>query len=795
MKSDTLTPKESIIDGQELISSGESFILGFFSPGSSNNRYVGIWYKGIMPKTIVWVANRESPLNDTRGQIIIGADGKLVLLDGAENVIWSTSSSRLIHEPVAKLLDSGNLVVMNGNYGNPDSYVWQSFDYPSDTLIAGLKIGWDKRTGLHRYLTSWKSANDPSLGNFTYGFDFVGVPQLVIREESNIKFRTGLWNGIVFNSYPFKIFRAFMPVLNITGDEVSYMDGPGDRVTRLVVKENGLVERFLWANETLEWIKLYEIRKDTCDSYEFCGPNGICRLTDVPVYCDCLTGFIPKLQDEWDAFNWSSGCRRRTQLNCTESDGFLKLSKVKLPNLLQFWINNNFSLGDCKLECLKNCSCTAYANSGVDGGPHGCLLWYGDLIDIRLLTSGASDNVQLDLYLRLAASEIDSITDARRKKKEALVLIISLTLAGMLVLVSVMYLVRKRNKERKKNARVGSRIHREEPELPLFDIVEILEATNKFSADNKIGEGGFGPVYKGKLVDGQEVAVKRLSRTSKQGISEFMNEVRLVTNLQHRNLVRVLGGCIEGNERILVYEYMSNKSLDNFIFDPRRSSTLNWKKRHDIVMGIARGLLYLHQDSRLTIIHRDLKTSNVLLDSRFNAKISDFGMAHTFRGDQSEAKTKRIAGTYGYMPPEYAINGRFSAKSDVFSFGVIVLEILSGIKNKNFDHPDHHQNLLGQAWILWKERRPLEFMDSNSDHSYVPSELLRCMHVGLLCVQKFPDDRPTMLSVVFMLGNDSMILLEPKEPGFFGENSRNQCSQEECYSNNAMSITLLEARK
>ncbi|XP_061368813.1 G-type lectin S-receptor-like serine/threonine-protein kinase At4g27290 [Gastrolobium bilobum] len=789
---DTLTPTSSIIDGQQLISVGQNFSLGFFSPGSSKSRYIGIWYNNIMPQTVVWVANRENPLNDSRGNLTIGADGNIVLVDGADNRMWSTKSSRSIQEPIAKLLDSGNLVLMDGKKGDSDSFIWQSFDYPTDTMLPGMKLGWDKTSGLNRYLTSWKSANDPSPGSFIYSFDHKDFPELVIRQGMNITFRSGIWDGIHFNSddwISFTGITAFRPQLSVTNDEVVYWDEPGDRLTRFMLRDDGLLERYMWDNKILKWTNLYEARKDFCDNYGACGMNGVCSIKEVPAYCDCLKGFIPKSQQEWDSFDRSGGCIRRTPLNCTQGDEFQKLSWVKLPMLLQFWTNNSMSLEDCNMECLKNCSCTAYANSAMNEGPHGCLLWFGDLIDIRLLLS--EEGEQLDLYVRLAASEIESTANTGKRTKMAL--IISAPLA-LLLLCTIFYLSKKYTK-RRTTTDLGRRNQNENQASPLFDIDAILAATNNFSVENKIGEGGFGPVYKGKLAHGQEIAVKRLSKTSKQGISEFMNEVGLVAKLQHRNLVSVLGGCTQGEERMLVYEYMPNSSLDHFIFDPIQGKFLKWRKRYEIIMGIARGLLYLHQDSKLTIIHRDLKTSNILLDHELNPKISDFGVAHIFEGDQAAVTTNKIVGTIGYMSPEYAVNGLLSLKSDVFSFGVIVLEILSGIRNSSYNHQDHHQNLLGQAWTLWKEGRAVEIMDVNLDLTAIPSELLRCLQVGLLCVQKFPEDRPTMSSVVFMLGNESIALAHPKKPGFFDEELEfREYTEEDCFSNNAMTITLLEAR-
>ncbi|XP_050248112.1 G-type lectin S-receptor-like serine/threonine-protein kinase At4g03230 isoform X2 [Quercus robur] len=303
-------------------------------------------------------------------------------------------------------------------------------------------------------------------------------------------------------------------------------------------------------------------------------------------------------------------------------------------------------------------------------------------------------------------------------------------------------------------------------DVPFFNLKSILAATDYFSDTKKLGQGGFGPVYKGTFPGGQEIAIKRLSSGSGQGLEEFKNEVVLIAKLQHRNLVRLLGYCIEGDEKMLLYEYMPNKSLDSFLFDRTLCVILNWKIRFDIILGIARGLLYLHQDSRLRIIHRDLKTSNVLLDEEMNPKISDFGLARIFGGKQTEATTTRVVGTYGYMSPEYALDGFFSVKSDAFSFGVVVLEVISGKKNTGFHQSEHALSLLGYAWKLWKEGKALDLMDQTIRETCNADEFLRCVNVGLLCVQEDPSDRPTMSNVVFMLGSETTTLPTPKQPAY-----------------------------
>lgn len=299
-----------------------------------------------------------------------------------------------------------------------------------------------------------------------------------------------------------------------------------------------------------------------------------------------------------------------------------------------------------------------------------------------------------------------------------------------------------------------------------FDLPTIEAATKNFCIENKIGEGGFGPVYKGVLANGTELAVKRLSKSSVQGSHEFVNEVVLMAKLQHRNLVRLLGFCLEGDEKLLVYEYISNKSLDYFLFDPNRNG-LHWPKRYKIIEGITRGTLYLHQDSRLRIIHRDLKASNILIDLDMSAKISDFGLARIVGADQTQVNTNRIVGTYGYMSPEYAVHGHFSVKSDVFAFGVIVLEIITGTKSSSFFDQDDQEDLPHFVWKNWKNGSAMEVIDPTlmvEMTACFKDEVMRCINIGLLCVQEEVDARPSMASVLNMLNNYSITLPSPKRP-------------------------------
>ncbi|XP_059449197.1 G-type lectin S-receptor-like serine/threonine-protein kinase At4g03230 [Corylus avellana] len=314
-------------------------------------------------------------------------------------------------------------------------------------------------------------------------------------------------------------------------------------------------------------------------------------------------------------------------------------------------------------------------------------------------------------------------------------------------------------------------------DVPFFDLESILAATNSFSDANKLGEGGYGPVYKGTFSGGQQIALKRLSCVSGQGLQEFKNEVVLIAKLQHRNLVSLRGYCVKGYEKILLYEYMPNKSLDSFIFDKKLSMSLDWEMRFKIILGIARGLVYFHHDSRLRIIHRDMKTSNILLDEEMNPKISDFGLARMIEGKETEASTIKLAGTYGYMSPEYTQNGMFSFKSDVFSFGVVLLEIISGRKN------DAIMSLIGYAWRLLDENKVLDLVDQTLREDCNADQLAKCVNIGFLCLQDDPNDRPTMLNVVTMLDSEAATIPTPKRPSLVPRS---------CLSSTTSSFTRLD---
>ncbi|XP_038906040.1 G-type lectin S-receptor-like serine/threonine-protein kinase SD1-1 isoform X2 [Benincasa hispida] len=517
---------------------------------------------------------------------------------------------------------------------------------------------------------------------------------------------------------------------------------------------------YLWSVNEREWTVYNSLPRDFCDNYALCGPYGYCDFRVVPS-CSCLEGFKPRSLQNWKAGGFADGCELNKPINCSDEVNFAQFNQMKLPDTTRTWINRSMNLEECKQKCLRNCSCTAYANTNISGSGSGCVLWMGDIIDLKIIPGAGQD-----LYVKMLASEVVKHGEApKRLNRKVKIALVGIAVGLVLAIPFVCFYTFKKRSACKDG---HEELEAEDLELPLFDLSLINSATKNFSLENKLGEGGFGPVYKGKLPDGQDIAVKRLSKSSGQGTNEFKNEVILTAKLQHRNLVKLLGCCIQGDEKMLIYEYMPNKSLDLFIFDERRCQLLNWSQRYHIICGIARGLVYLHQDSRLRIIHRDLKASNILLDMNMNPKISDFGLAKTCGGDQTEGETIRVVGTYGYMAPGYAFDGQLSIKSDTFSYGILLLEIISGKRSWGFRH-SNNQNLIGYAWQLWKGGSPGELIDDTIQETRNFSELLRCINISLLCVQQQSNDRPMISLVVMMLGC-KIPLLQPKQSGFFAEN-------------------------
>ncbi|MCE3215357.1 hypothetical protein HAX54_002086 [Datura stramonium] len=341
---DTITTTHFLKDGDANITSpGGIFELGFFSPGNSENRYVGMWYSSMSVRTVVWVANREAPLSNGSGILKVIKPGLLVLLNGTNNVVWSTNTSRSAQNPVAQLLDSGNFVVKEAGNDNLGNFLWQSFDHPTDTLLAGMKLGRDFVTGREVYLSSWKNEENPAPGDFTYHCDPSGYPQNIVKNGSDVVYSSGPWNGRYFSGtqnsrqgtfYTYGVYSSKTEVYFVYNLTSSVL-------VRLTLSHNGVLQIWILGDRKQGWVPLILIPSDNCDMYKLCGAYGSCNSQDSPV-CGCLDKFVPNNSDAWKKTDWSGGCVRRTELNCLQGDVFLKYSHSQIARHTEFMVQCDY---------------------------------------------------------------------------------------------------------------------------------------------------------------------------------------------------------------------------------------------------------------------------------------------------------------------------------------------------------------------------------------------------------------------------------------------------------------------
>ncbi|KAK4587978.1 hypothetical protein RGQ29_019110 [Quercus rubra] len=498
---DAITSSEPIKDPGYIISSGGAFKLGFFSPEKSTNRHIGIWYNNISGCTVVWVANRQKPLGDSNGVLTISVDGVLEVLNGEKEVIWSANVTNSVPNSRAQLLDSGNLVLQENTTGTT---IWESFQYPSDTVLPTMKVSANVRTGKKVQITSWKSPSDPSIGIFSFGIQPPRLPQAFIWKDGSPYWRSGPWNSRIFIGIP-DMDSVYLNGFNFVDGQdgnfyltyayedksLSYfaLNSQGNLVLKYM--SNGLKD--------VVWFALHT----ECDVYGKCGAFGTCDPKNTPI-CSCFQGFEPNNLEEWNQGNWTSGCVRRAQLQCErvntggeegKKDEFLKLKMMKVPDIA-VW--SSATEKKCGEQCLENCSCIAYAyETGV-----GCMSWTDKVIDAQQFSS-----LGVDLYIRVAYSELDKVGDVKK--------IVTITMiTGTIFLSICTYLLWRwmaNLKGRKKKAKEILLFNRVEAqpkfhndnldqvkvqELPLFNFEELASATNNFHLSNELGKGGFGPVYK-----------------------------------------------------------------------------------------------------------------------------------------------------------------------------------------------------------------------------------------------------------------------------------------------------------
>lgn len=792
-------PLGSIFTGtQTVLSQNGTFEAGLFSPPGSQYVYLGIWFALLEPRAIVWVANRNQQLSGNVSYAC-SASGELQVLDSGGKIAWSSGTKgQNVSGGVFKA--TGNLMLVGANESD---IVWQSFDHPVNTWLPTMKIG------LGRKLVSWQTASNPAEGRYslhmTPAMEFVSM-----WEDQMIYWRTGTWNGHAFSGVPEMSNNTYFSFFFDNSTGFSWTILPSlNLIVRFIVDTDGLIKHEAWDGAASAWNAFWSQPHDQCTVYELCGPNGVCG-ENVSPFCSCPTGFQPTNAQEWSSNAWAGGCARQEKLQCS-NDGFTPLSQTSF-NASSQQVFLGLDSNDCSAACLRNCSCMAYNYDQINNE---CVLQAGALLDGKKSSTTTSTT-----YLKVASQ--GSTTGKQKWKKQALEAGLLSGAATLIVGACVIYVVMKRRLKWKESAVAtsgGETIQR-------FKYVQLQAATKNFS--EKLGSGGFGEVYKGWLASmegkAMAVAVKKLLQQGswQQGEKQFRSEMSTIGSIQHVNLVRLRGFCSEKMHRLLVYDYMQNGSLDSYLvsssggsvrgdgvtasaasggggaFSDSTSSysndgiggdadtsisatsivnhkVLDWPTRYRIALGSALGLAYLHDGCRQCIIHCDIKPENILLDSDFTAKVADFGLAKLVGREFSRVLTT-IRGTRGYLAPEWIAGMPITPKADVYSFGMTLLELISGRRNLDSlpslppsdPSSDPHRRFF-PVWaalcvaegrdLVTELLDPRLLLDPLLAASVDPEQLRRIVFAAIWCIQEHETSRPTMRKIVHIL--DGSVQVSP----------------------------------
>ncbi|EEF44415.1 G-type lectin S-receptor-like serine/threonine-protein kinase At2g19130 [Ricinus communis] len=732
--SDTIFPGQSLSGNQTLTSKEGNFELGFFRPGNSSYHYIGIWYKNLPNQTVVWVANREQPVSDLSiSALKISEDGNLVLLNQSRNALWSTNSvSKSSNSTIAILLDNGNFVVRDASNSSMD-VLWQSFDHPTDTWLPGGKLGYNKLTNQRQFLVSWRSLQNPAPSLFSLEIEQNGTSHILMWNGSQMYWTSGVWTGKIFSLVPEIQLNYYVTNLTYVSNEnesyFTYASAIPSAFTRFMIDSGGQLRQFVWRKNFPDWALFWTRPTQQCEVYAYCGAFSVCNQQKEHL-CSCIQGFEPKTREDWEKDDHTDGCVGKTPSKC-EGGGkgtFLLMPNMRLP--LNPESKAAETIEECEAACLNNCSCNAFAYD------NGCLTWKGNLFNLQQLSS--AEETGRDIHLRIASSEFVK-TRGKGKKKTTLVVLVSV--AAFFVCFSLVLIIVWRR-------RLTSTYKVVEDSLMLFRYKELRSMTKNFS--ERLGEGGFGTVYKGSLPNSIPIAVKQL-KSLQQGEKQFCTEVKTIGTIQHINLVRLRGFCAEASKRFLVYDYMPNGSLEALLFQKAANTILDWKSRFHIAVGTARGLAYLHEGCRDCIIHCDIKPENILLDAEFNPKVADLGLAKIIGRDFSRVLTT-IRGTRGYLAPEWLSGEAVTPKADVFSYGMLLCEIISGRRNSdgyNIGFDNYFPFQLSN--IISKEDEIVTLLDDRLEGNANIEELNRACRVACWCIQDDEKDRPTMKQVVQIL--------------------------------------------
>jgi hypothetical protein len=711
---DTIVPGDGISGDQTLISKNGEFELGFFAPGAGIHRFLGVRFKK-MPSTspTFWVGNRV-PITDLSGAALEVFGGSLCIKEAGASLWCSPLAGDAPPPPAAAavLLDTGNLVVRDR--ANSSRILWQSFDYPGDSLLPGSSLGFDRDTGCNVSMT------------------YMDYPH-----NGSISVDQSRRNGFVLTTDGLNSLGTFPDWMVTSQDNGSslVLNRPGPNVTEFLQFHLGQVSLMRWSDGSAAanssgWVAHWTFPSDCKSSGFFCGNFGACKSNG---RCNCLDGFEPSYPVEWGLGYFVTGCSRSLPLSCegngqTEhEDSFILIDKLQgLPYNPQ---NDSAESGeDCKQACFSKCNCVAYVYDSR------CKLWYYNLYNLSFASRPPYNKVYVRWGSKLRAKN--------GIHKRAILLSVAgfIALASVILILALLW--------RYMRDLFTCRKFKVEGSLVFYSYGQIKKATRNFS--DKLGEGGFGSVFKGTMpgLGSTVVAVKSLNGRG-HADKQFRAEVQTVGVIKHTNLVCLLGFCVKGDMRLLVYEYMPNGSLDSHLFS-ERSSFLNWDLRYQIALGIAKGLAYLHEGCEDCIIHCDIKPENILLDEEYCAKISDFGMAKLLGREFNSALTT-IRGTMGYLAPEWISGQPITKKTDVYSFGIVLLEIVSGRRTTKRLKSGSHRYFPLYAAAQVNEGNALCLLDTRLAGNANVKELDITCRVACWCIQDEENDRPSMGQVVRML--------------------------------------------
>ncbi|KAM7469698.1 hypothetical protein LguiA_007881 [Lonicera macranthoides] len=701
------------------------FVFGFLK--NSNGSFLVIaWLPTFSDEGVVvlWCANRDNPVRQN-ATIHFTADSGLELKDVDGTLVWSTNTSALSVTRL-NISDGANLMLLDSN----DNVIWQSFDYPTDTWLPNQNISSNK------VLTSSNSSSNFGTGLFS----------LTVEEEDPYNRLVAFFNSDPpqkYKSLPvgylYNYFQDYSSIEGFSNNALFKVNRTAHRFLYIRLEPNGHLNLYQlpyhYETQRIAPLNIFEqFSESNCDYPTVCGNYGVCSEDGL---CSCPGAggnysYFTQLQD----LKPNLGCRPVTPLSCKDAHlhTFLELNGVTYF-IFEFH-HLKMDRDSCKKACLDNCTCKAAFFS-----PEGCSL------QSQLYSLKSNSNNNSVAFIKVQNQDLSLKVHNQAPKDErkltlVYVLVSTLSVGLVIILVVSCYYYKMRinwiNKEEEEgdDQVIGS--------LKRFPFLELKSATRDFQV--KLGRGGFGSVYEGDLADGTKVAVKCLDSIG-QGRKEFLAEVNTIGSINHFNLVRLIGYCAEKSNRLLVYEHMCNGSLDKWIFNPERTQILEWEIRRKIIMGLAKGLEYLHILCNPSIIHFDIKPQNILLDGDFNVKISDFGLAKLIDRDQSQVLTV-LKGTPGYLAPELFSGTNISVKADVFSFGIVILEIVFGRKNLDSTQSCPLINVVKEK----AENDQLhDLVDGYLENiQFQKEEAVKMIKIGIWCLQAH-NTRPSILTILKVL--------------------------------------------